>query len=202
MAEWSVLVEYTRSYLPAEKVMFDLAALLDEYSAVVAGGDGHGVSVRLTVHAASGPAAVASAVTIVGRAASKLGAGAVTEDVEHVEATEWSRFERDLAEAAFPDILGSAEVAELLEVSKQRLTQLSRRADFPVPVVRLASGPVWVRAAIEAFLEGWERKPGRPAHITVVDEHGDVVESRTITEHDNDEPPKPRTAKRASSTKR
>jgi hypothetical protein len=62
-----------------------------------------------------------------------------------------------------PDHVGLAEVAELLAVSKQRVFQLRNRADFPKPMVELASGPVWTRDSLNRFLEGWERRPGRPA---------------------------------------
>jgi hypothetical protein len=62
-----------------------------------------------------------------------------------------------------PNHVGLAEVAELLAVSKQRVFQLRGRPDFPKPMVELASGPVWTRDSLNHFLEGWERRPGRPA---------------------------------------
>lgn len=40
-------------------------------------------------------------------------------------------------------LVGAAEIAELLGVSRQRVTQLTNRADFPKPVARLAMGKVW-----------------------------------------------------------
>lgn len=53
--------------------------------------------------------------------------------------------------------MGTAEVAEFLGVSRGRVTQLAQREDFPEPVVRLASGPVWATVDIEQ----WARATGR-----------------------------------------
>lgn len=40
-------------------------------------------------------------------------------------------------------LAGIAEIAELLGVTRQRVTQLTKREDFPPPVERLRMGPVW-----------------------------------------------------------
>lgn len=53
------------------------------------------------------------------------------------------------------DILGTAEVAEVLGVSKQRIHALRKMADFPEPVTVLASTPVWHRAEVVHFLSKW-----------------------------------------------
>jgi predicted DNA-binding transcriptional regulator AlpA len=55
--------------------------------------------------------------------------------------------------------MGVAEVAELLGVTRQRVTQLAKTDGFPEPQVRLASGPVWESADVEQ----WARKTGRLA---------------------------------------
>lgn len=60
-------------------------------------------------------------------------------------------------------LAGLAEVAELLGVPKRTAARYTERADFPEPLGRLAAGPVWRRADIEA----WGRKTlplrsGRP----------------------------------------
>jgi predicted DNA-binding transcriptional regulator AlpA len=54
-------------------------------------------------------------------------------------------------------LMGTAEVAKLLGVSRQRVNQLSHRDDFPEPVARLAAGPVWQTVDIER----WARASGR-----------------------------------------
>jgi len=60
-------------------------------------------------------------------------------------------------------LLGTAEVAEFLSVSRQRVTQLrSTYPDFPQPEVELAAGNVWARTAIEGWVAAHpERRGGR-----------------------------------------
>lgn len=75
------------------------------------------------------------------------------------------RVDREIVEGVFlmpmarlistDDILGTAEVAEVLGVSKQRIHALRKMADFPEPVAVLASTPVWHRPEIVHFLSKW-----------------------------------------------
>jgi predicted DNA-binding transcriptional regulator AlpA len=60
-------------------------------------------------------------------------------------------------------LAGLAEAAEILGVSKRSAIKYAKRRDFPQPLARLASGPVWDATAIEAW--GAEHGPfrrGRP----------------------------------------
>lgn len=72
----------------------------------------------------------------------------------------------DYEAAAFgpslPVIVGAADVAETLHVSRQRVHQLTKTAAFPQPIARIKLGPLWDRDAVLAFAEQWDRKPGRP----------------------------------------
>lgn len=62
-----------------------------------------------------------------------------------------------------PKLLGVAEVAKQLDVSKQRAAELARTHRlFPPPLAELASGPVWTAWQIGSFQRAWTRKPGRP----------------------------------------
>jgi hypothetical protein len=70
--------------------------------------------------------------------------------------------DRRLAEPAFPELAGVAEVAAMLGISRQRLHALRDRHEFPAPVAVLAAGPVWRKGDLSTFAEGWHRKPGRP----------------------------------------
>lgn len=54
-------------------------------------------------------------------------------------------------------LAGISEIAEMLGVSKQRVTQLAASEGFPRPLERLAAGPVWRRSAVEK----WAEKTGR-----------------------------------------
>jgi hypothetical protein len=63
------------------------------------------------------------------------------------------------------ELAGLSEVADLLKVTKRSALRYSKRADFPVPVERLASGPVWRLNEVRE----WARKQlplpaGRPPH--------------------------------------
>ncbi len=66
------------------------------------------------------------------------------------------------ANSSSEQLLGIAEIASLLGVSRQRVYELRAKPQFPRPVAELAAGPVWARSAVEAFLGRWDRRPGRP----------------------------------------
>jgi predicted DNA-binding transcriptional regulator AlpA len=59
-------------------------------------------------------------------------------------------------------LVGVAEIAEMLGVSKQRVVQLAQSySDFPGPEAELGSGRIWARSAIETWLATHpERKSG------------------------------------------
>lgn len=48
-------------------------------------------------------------------------------------------------------LMGSAEIAVLFDVSRQRVQQLIAKPDFPAPVAELAMGKVWDADAIRAW---------------------------------------------------
>jgi predicted DNA-binding transcriptional regulator AlpA len=57
-----------------------------------------------------------------------------------------------------PDhLMGVTEIANLLGISRQRVSQLARTETFPEPVARLSGGIIWERADIER----WAREAGR-----------------------------------------
>lgn len=62
-----------------------------------------------------------------------------------------------------PELAGIAEIADLLAVTKNTALKYSRRLDFPEPLDRLASGPIWRRADVEAWAAAnLPLRPGRP----------------------------------------
>jgi hypothetical protein len=62
-----------------------------------------------------------------------------------------------------PELVSGPEAAEILRVSPQRLRQLADgHGSFPQPVYELRAGKLWLKDAIEAFDQRWDRKPGRP----------------------------------------
>jgi hypothetical protein len=62
------------------------------------------------------------------------------------------------------DLVGLTEIGEMLGVSRQRARQLAEdNDDFPRPVARMASGPVFTRSSIQSFRLRWPRqRTGRP----------------------------------------
>jgi hypothetical protein len=69
----------------------------------------------------------------------------------------------ELRRPLLPKLAGMTEVGELLGVTRQRAAQLATREDFPLPVTRLAAGPIWTRDSVEAFAQRWpRRRTGRP----------------------------------------
>jgi ATP-dependent Clp protease ATP-binding subunit ClpA/predicted DNA-binding transcriptional regulator AlpA len=61
-------------------------------------------------------------------------------------------------------LVGMAEIAEMLGVTRQRVSQLIETyEDFPKPEVELSGGRVWSRTAIETWIASHpDRGPGRP----------------------------------------
>jgi len=61
-------------------------------------------------------------------------------------------------------LVGVAELAELLGVSRQRAVQIADSfQDFPEPEVELASGRVWKRSDVESWIARHpNRRSGRP----------------------------------------
>jgi len=49
------------------------------------------------------------------------------------------------------DLLGLTEIAEAWGLSRQRVSQLTKRDDFPAPVFRAKAGGFWLKSAIEDY---------------------------------------------------
>jgi predicted DNA-binding transcriptional regulator AlpA len=56
-------------------------------------------------------------------------------------------------------LVGTAEIAVMLGVTRERVRQLYSAEGFPKPVARLSAGLIWERADIER----WARRDGRLA---------------------------------------
>lgn len=50
-----------------------------------------------------------------------------------------------------PEYMGSAEIAALFDVTRQRVQQLINKPDFPAPVADLAMGKVWRTEDVRAW---------------------------------------------------
>lgn len=168
MTWWSVLIETKAT---DETVNAEIDAALDELAALLAdaapavGGDKRGWSIRLSVATDDAPWNAADATNAaLGRVIEMADkAGLPRWPVVRLEATEESTLDAELQTPNFPDVLGTTEVCKALNVSRQRLHELRTTGRFPAPMVELAATPLWLRTTVDAFLKGWERKPGRPA---------------------------------------
>ena len=146
-----------------------LEALLTGASATVSGSPVGGpgrYGGRLSVEANTTETAVASALATFRSAAAE--AGLPPWPVVEVECLTEEELDLRLGRPVFPALVGVSEIAGLLArdgvpVSRQRASAVTSRPDFPQPVARLASGPVWTRNSVQNFVNSWERKPGRPA---------------------------------------
>lgn len=54
-------------------------------------------------------------------------------------------------------VMGAAEIAERLGVTRQRAYQITARRDFPEPIAHLAMGQVWDTRDVEEWIK--ERRP-------------------------------------------
>lgn len=170
MMEWSILI--TRAdpsdsdamasrFARSSDDLFDLYEELAECAPVISF-DGSTMSIRVAYRAGDPFTAARRAATITEKALANVEPAIAEWPVTHIEATEWTQFERDLEEPNVPAVVGVAELASLLGVSRQRVSELARAAHFPKPFVELASGPVWLEPNVKDFLVNWDRKPGRP----------------------------------------
>lgn len=57
-----------------------------------------------------------------------------------------------------PDVVGVAEVAEIMSWDKRRVVTYLDRGSFPEPLTALASGRIWLREDIEAFAADWRAR--------------------------------------------
>lgn len=115
------------------------------------------VSVTFSVSAAGAPTALS-----VGLLAWAKAIGAAKLDIVEVSAATAGHVDDALERPGLPTLLGVAELAARLGVSKARASELARLDGFPRPIARLASGPVWTEPSVSGHLETWRRRPGRP----------------------------------------
>lgn len=170
MSEWTITVTVATPHPLDEDFLVELGEQVEHLgdgdgSVSARGTDGPGFVLRYTTKAWSILQAIDSTVELAEKLAAPVQRSAIVgASGETAELAERHAFAPDT-----PELLAATDVAELLGVTRQRVHQLhSERADFPAPFVRLGSGPVWTRPAIEAFAKAWTRKPGRPALVHLV----------------------------------
>lgn len=158
MTGWSIEIEVRGITVLADDAIDVLVDELSAYAGVIAIHD-DGYAARVSVDADTVDAAVADAREVVRAAATKT--SVPDEPVVRLEALTEASLEAELAEPVIPQLLGVAEVAERLGVSRQRISELRRSQYFPDPVADLRAGPVWAEPTLLRFIETWTRSPGQ-----------------------------------------
>jgi len=145
---WVVTLTYDLD--PSMAAMDSWEDQLAEHEAVVARVPGQGITVAVhaddtTVDDALAQARTCAAATI---DAEPTGIEVITEE-EHQN-------------RAGPDLMSAAEIADALQISRQRVYQLRSTDAFPPPLAELRNGAVWDARVIRQFAAEWARRPGRP----------------------------------------
>lgn len=157
--KWSVSIEATGARPHDCDLADDLIEALDGHSPAIAVDDRGMVGLTFDVDAGDHGEAATVAIRMLAAVAPAL------RPVE-VKVQTFEEQERELRESNVPELLGVAELAEALGVSRQRVSELAATEDFPRPVAKLRAGPVWERYALGRFLASWQRRPGRPPRAT------------------------------------
>ncbi len=169
--EWSVRVETALRIDEQGGVLVAsaLTNLLHEYAAAVSGGEGD-LTFQLSIEADSIESAVTKGVRTVLWALKKSvfdgtrpGEHPLRADVVAVEAESAAHFAARV-DAPGPELVGIAELAGVLGVSRARASAIAARRDFPAPTTKLAAGPVWFKANLNRWLEEYRggRKTTKP----------------------------------------
>lgn len=163
--QWDVTFDLALAEdLPREEFADELVDLLSDRDGVVSVLRSNLV-VSVTVESGDFFAAVEDGFDRVRNALEKIEFPVNAGSIIGVHAKPSALVEASLDVPTFPEMMGVAEVAERLDVSKQRVNELRRAGKLPAPIADLRAGPVWPRPAVERWLAGWERRPGRPRGI-------------------------------------
>lgn len=87
-----------------------------------------------------------------------LAAGFVGKIIQAEVITQEARLKRMTNCRRIPDIVGVAEIQQILKVNtRQQIGQMAARDGFPDPVAILSAGRIWLREDIETFKRNWRR---------------------------------------------
>lgn len=156
---WSVRVDWTHVGLNESEADELLEALADVLPVLVVDDEepGHSTRYTLTVHLEEPTVRQAIALAL-RRVEDATGQRAVG-----VEALSMHEVRRRLATSNIPDLVGNADIADMLGVTRQRAGQIVVIPGFPPAVMTIKAGPLRVREQVEDWAQSWRRKSGRPA---------------------------------------
>jgi hypothetical protein len=159
-ATWTARVEWTTDRERTEDELFDIIERLAGKHPVVGmdrttpPGEPKRPTIMLNLKGMTLRQAVGEAISAVESAVGEKAVGieVIPTDVAH----------RRLMTPQIPELVGNADIAAMLGVSRQRAAQIAERSDFPPAVQAIKAGPLRVKAQVEAWAQAWERKTGRP----------------------------------------
>lgn len=160
MTSYTARVEWMAHTQINDTELDELVDALAKYSAAIGPEDSpeNGpwiYSATITLEASTLRQAIAAALQAV---ESTAGAKALA-----IEILPTHEFDRRVDQPLIPPLVGNAEIARMLGVSRQRAGQLVDVEGFPPAAVTTHAGPLRVKSQVEAWARTWERKSGRPA---------------------------------------
>lgn len=148
MRGWNVRVTYEQGDPVGEDQIGDVLEALEAHSAVASLRD-RTATVALFVDTDTVMEAIDEALRLVTDAT----AGTAGFVVVGIEAKTEEALHAEIAEPLFPPLVGYAEIADMLGVSRQRVYQLVRGKNFPAPMIETRQGPLMLEAAVKNWIK-------------------------------------------------
>lgn len=155
---WNVTVAFERPTINDTEAAEILEALTDLRPVLVVVEEETGYPTRytLTVHAEESSLRQAIATGL------RRVEDATLVRAQGVEALAQHDVVRQLQRSTVPQLVGNADIADMLGVTRQRAAQLADVDGFPPAVMTIKAGPLRVRDQVEDWARTWNRKAGRP----------------------------------------
>lgn len=151
METWHIRIGFNASRPFSETLAFEMSEHLEDFAAVMSTArDRNSGSVALTIDASEWSAALEVAHTAVLEALELEDVEAI---VTSVGVQSQEEFQAELNEPVYPPVVGFAEIARMVGVSRQRARQLAEKASFPHPVIKTSQGPLYSVHAVQRWLE-------------------------------------------------
>ncbi|MEG0161478.1 MAG: hypothetical protein RR714_04140, partial [Aurantimicrobium sp.] len=156
-SEWTVEIEFSAANPVSEGTTFDLLEGLASYHAIPAVEDAHG-TITATVDARTYSEATSKLPELIAAITKITG----PTEIEAVNLMSANKFHQELDHPLIPEVAALGEIAELAGVTRQRANSLVKNKTFPAPITELKAGKLWLKPAVENWLQNWTRKPGAP----------------------------------------
>ena len=158
--DWYATVDLVPKEPLAPDIEGEILAALEDYAAgaMSVSEDRMYASISLTVDAAGALAAGSRLRSPLSAVEKLIGPF----EVVALDVKDEARKEAELDAPLFPEVVGYSEIAEMAGVTRQRARALAGKEGFPAPVIETKAGPLMRKAAVEAWLEHWDRSTGRP----------------------------------------